>query len=164
MDASPLFESKLTGLELVHRGKVRDNYAIDDGRLLIVATDRLSAFDVVMQDPIPGKGRVLTAISDFWFGRTRRIVSNHLTGEPLSRYVGNPGELAMLEGRAVIVERLNAIARRGRGTRLSRGLGLEGLPEERQGLRHQAARRARAGRQAAGADIHAGDQGAGRRA
>ncbi|MBF8291605.1 MAG: phosphoribosylaminoimidazole-succinocarboxamide synthase [Steroidobacteraceae bacterium] len=109
MDASPLFESKLTGLELVHRGKVRDNYAVDDGRLLIVATDRLSAFDVVMQDPIPGKGRVLTAISDFWFGRTQRIVSNHLTGEPLSRYVGNPGELAMLEGRAVIVERLTPL-------------------------------------------------------
>ena len=109
MDASPLFESKLSGLALVHRGKVRDNYAIDDARLLIVATDRLSAFDVVMPDPIPGKGRVLTAISNFWFGRTQRIVSNHLTGEPLSRYVGNAGELAMLEGRAVVVERLTPL-------------------------------------------------------
>jgi phosphoribosylaminoimidazole-succinocarboxamide synthase len=109
MDASPLFESKLTGLTLAHRGKVRDNYAIDDDRLLIVATDRLSAFDVVMPDPIPGKGRVLTAISNFWFGRTQRIVSNHLTGEALSRYVGNPGELAMLEGRAVVVERLTPL-------------------------------------------------------
>jgi phosphoribosylaminoimidazole-succinocarboxamide synthase len=109
MDASPLFESQLTGLTLVHRGKVRDNYAIDDERLLIVATDRLSAFDVVMPDPIPGKGRVLTAISNFWFGRTQRIVSNHLTGESLSRYVGNPGELAMLEGRAVVVERLTPL-------------------------------------------------------
>ncbi len=109
MDASPLYESSLGGLTLVHRGKVRDNYAIDDGRLLIVATDRLSAFDVVMPDPIPGKGRVLTAISNFWFGRTQRIVSNHLTGEPLSRYVGNPGELAMLEGRAVVVERLTPL-------------------------------------------------------
>ncbi len=108
-DASPLFESKLSGLTLVHRGKVRDNYAIDDGRLLIVATDRLSAFDVVMPNPIPGKGRVLTAISNFWFGRTQRIVSNHLTGEPLSRYVGNSRELAMLEGRAVIVERLTPL-------------------------------------------------------
>ena len=109
MDASPLFESKLTGLTLVHRGKVRDNYAIDDKRLLIVATDRLSAFDVVMPDPIPGKGRVLTAISNFWFARTQRVVSNHLTGESLSRYVGNPGELAMLEGRAVVVERLTPL-------------------------------------------------------
>jgi phosphoribosylaminoimidazole-succinocarboxamide synthase len=109
MDPSPLFESQLTGLTLVHRGKVRDNYAIDDSRLLIVATDRLSAFDVVMPDPIPGKGRILTAISNFWFGRTQRIVSNHLTGEPLSRYVGNPRELAILEGRAVIVERLTPL-------------------------------------------------------
>ena len=109
MDASPLFESQLTGLQLVHRGKVRDNYALDDSRLLIVATDRLSAFDVVMPDPIPGKGRVLTAISNFWFGRTQRIVSNHLTGESLSRYVGNAGELAMLEGRAVVVERLTPL-------------------------------------------------------
>ncbi len=109
MDPSPLSESQLTGLTLVHRGKVRDNYAIDDSHLLIVATDRLSAFDVVMPDPIPGKGRILTAISNFWFGRTQRIVSNHLTGEPLSRYVGNPRELAILEGRAVIVERLTPL-------------------------------------------------------
>jgi phosphoribosylaminoimidazole-succinocarboxamide synthase len=109
MDARPLFESKLTGLALLHRGKVRDNYAIDDRRLLIVATDRLSAFDVVMPDPIPGKGRILTAISNFWFGRTQRIVSNHLTGEALARYVGNTGELAMLEGRAVIAERLTPL-------------------------------------------------------
>ncbi|MFZ2508648.1 MAG: phosphoribosylaminoimidazolesuccinocarboxamide synthase [Steroidobacteraceae bacterium] len=109
MDARPLFESKLTGLALLHRGKVRDNYAIDDRRLLIVATDRLSAFDVVMQDPIPGKGRILTAISNFWFGRTQRIVSNHLTGEALSRYVGNPGELELIEGRAVIAERLTPL-------------------------------------------------------
>ena len=109
MVARTLFESQLTGLALAHRGKVRDNYAIDDTRLLIVATDRLSAFDVVMPDPIPGKGRMLTAISNFWFGRTQRIVSNHLTGEPLSRYIGNPRELAMLEGRAVIVERLTPL-------------------------------------------------------
>ena len=62
-------------MPLVHRGKVRDNYAIGDDRLLIVATDRLSAFDVVLPDPIPGKGRVLTAISNFWFARTRHIVA-----------------------------------------------------------------------------------------
>jgi phosphoribosylaminoimidazole-succinocarboxamide synthase len=88
---------------------VRDNYAIDDTRLLMVATDRLSAFDVVLPDPIPGKGRVLTAISNFWFGRTYRIVSNHLTGEPVSRYVDDPAELAVLEGRAVVVERLTPL-------------------------------------------------------
>ena len=106
MDQSPLFESRLTGLELVHRGKVRDNYAIDDARLLIVATDRLSAFDVVLPDPIPGKGRVLTAISNFWFARTGTVVANHLTDEPLACHISDPSELAMLTGRAVIVRRL----------------------------------------------------------
>jgi len=109
MDLSPLFESRLAGLRLVHRGKVRDNYAIDETRLLIVATDRLSAFDVVLPDPIPGKGRVLTAISNFWFARTRTLVANHLTDEPVARYVGDPAELAMLEGRAVIVTRLTPL-------------------------------------------------------
>ncbi len=109
MDQSPLFESRLAGLPLVHRGKVRDNYAIDDTRLLIVATDRLSAFDVVLPDPIPGKGRVLTAISNFWFARTSKIAANHLTAEPLSRHVTDPSELALLEGRAVIVRRLTPL-------------------------------------------------------
>jgi len=106
MDQSPLFESRLSGLKLVHRGKVRDNYAIDDARLLIVATDRLSAFDVVLPDPIPGKGRVLTAISNFWFARTGTVVANHLTDEPLACHISDPSELAMLTGRAVIVRRL----------------------------------------------------------
>ena len=109
MDQSPLFESRLSGLKLVHRGKVRDNYAIDGARLLIVATDRLSAFDVVLPDPIPGKGRVLTTISNFWFARTRTIVANHLTDEPLSKCLHDPAELAMLEGRAVIVRRLTPL-------------------------------------------------------
>ena len=104
-----LFESRLAGLPLLHRGKVRDNYAIGDDRLLIVASDRLSAFDVVLPDPIPGKGRVLTAISNFWFARTRGIVANHLTGEPVSRYVTDAGELAALEGRAVVVRRLRPL-------------------------------------------------------
>ncbi|MEX1993854.1 MAG: phosphoribosylaminoimidazolesuccinocarboxamide synthase [Steroidobacteraceae bacterium] len=104
-----LFESHITGLPLVHRGKVRDNFAIGDDRLLIVASDRLSAFDVVLPDPIPGKGRVLTAISNFWFARTTGIVANHLTGEPLARHVNDPDELATLEGRAVIVQRLTPL-------------------------------------------------------
>ncbi|MGH8250782.1 MAG: phosphoribosylaminoimidazolesuccinocarboxamide synthase [Steroidobacteraceae bacterium] len=104
--SSALFESRLECLPLVHRGKVRDNYAIGDDRLLIVASDRLSAFDVVLPDPIPGKGRVLTAISNFWFARTRSIVANHLTGEPLALHVADPIERAALEGRAVVVRRL----------------------------------------------------------
>jgi phosphoribosylaminoimidazole-succinocarboxamide synthase len=109
MSSDALFESNLRSLPLLHRGKVRDNYAISDDRLLIVASDRLSAFDVVLPDPIPGKGRVLTAISNFWFARTRHIVANHLTGEPLSRYLPDPAERAPLEGRSVVVHRLRPL-------------------------------------------------------
>lgn len=79
---SVVFESSLPGLERVHQGKVRDVYALDPERLLIVATDRLSAFDVVLPDPIPGKGEILTQISNFWFGRTGHIIENHLLPTP----------------------------------------------------------------------------------
>jgi phosphoribosylaminoimidazole-succinocarboxamide synthase len=107
---SPLVNrTSLSALQKIHEGKVRDIYAIDDRSMLIVTTDRLSAFDVVLPDPIPDKGRVLNAISNFWFERTRHIVPNHLTGKPLSSAVSNPEELAMLEGRAVIVRRLKAL-------------------------------------------------------
>src|SRR5262245_6839287 len=109
MSDDALFESNLRHLPLLHRGKVRDNYAIGDDRLLIVASDRLSAFDVVMPDPIPGKGRVLTSISNFWFGRTRHIVANHLTGEPLANYLPDADEQRLLEGRAVVVRRLQPL-------------------------------------------------------
>src|SRR6187200_3548720 len=109
MTTDALFESKLRSLPLLHRGKVRDNYAVGDDRLLIVASDRLSAFDVVMPDPIPGKGRVLTSISNFWFARTRAIVANHLTGEPLANVVPVSDERAPLEGRAVVVRRLKPL-------------------------------------------------------
>jgi phosphoribosylaminoimidazole-succinocarboxamide synthase len=109
MTQDPMFESRLSTLPLVHRGKVRDNYAIGGDRLLMIATDRLSAFDVVLPDPIPGKGRVLTAISNFWFARMQAIVANHLTGEPLAKYVTDPGEREALEGRAVVVRRLQPL-------------------------------------------------------
>ena len=109
MSQDPMFESRLSCLPLLHRGKVRDNYAIGNDRLLIVATDRLSAFDVVMPDPMPGKGRVLTAISNFWFARTRHLVPNHLTGEPLEQHVPDAAERAPLEGRAVVVKRLRPL-------------------------------------------------------
>lgn len=99
----------LTGLELVHRGKVRDSYAVDDQHLLIVATDRLSAFDVVLPDPIPGKGAVLTEVSNFWFDRTRHIVANHLTGiDPVS-VLPDPGQAPQVEGRGVVVQRLKPL-------------------------------------------------------
>ena len=107
--SAPVFETRLAGLELIHRGKVRDVYALDATRMLLVASDRLSAFDVVLPDPIPGKGRVLTEISNFWFARTSHIVANHLTGLPVDDFVTDPAERAMLAHRAVVVRRLRAL-------------------------------------------------------
>jgi phosphoribosylaminoimidazole-succinocarboxamide synthase len=109
MQTQTVFRTALKGLEKIHEGKVRDIYAVDAGAMLIVTTDRLSAFDVVLPDPIPNKGRVLHQISNFWFARTRHIVPNHLTDRPLASVVKDPGELAMLEGRAGIVRRLQAL-------------------------------------------------------
>jgi len=109
MTADAVFETHLKGLKRIHQGKVRDIYALDERLMLIVATDRLSAFDVVLPDPIPGKGRVLTRISNFWFERTRHIAPNHLTGLPVEGFVTDPGERRMLEGRAVVVKRLKAL-------------------------------------------------------
>jgi phosphoribosylaminoimidazole-succinocarboxamide synthase len=104
-----VYRTQLPGLTRLHEGKVRDIYALDDETLLIVTTDRLSAFDVVLPDPIPGKGEVLNGISNFWFGQTRAIVPNHLTGrDPLS-VVSDAAARAQLEGRAVIVRRLKAL-------------------------------------------------------
>jgi len=99
-----LYESHLESLELVQRGKVRDMYSIGDERLLIVTTDRISAFDVILPDPIPGKGAVLTAVSNFWFDRMRNIVPNHLTATPLSEVL-TPEEAEQVDGRAIIVNR-----------------------------------------------------------
>jgi phosphoribosylaminoimidazole-succinocarboxamide synthase len=106
---SAVFETHLKGLTPLHRGKVRDIYAVDDEHMLIVATDRLSAFDVVMPDPVPGKGRVLNEISLFWFARTGHIIPNHLSGVAIADVVGDPDERAMLDGRAVVVKRLQAL-------------------------------------------------------
>ena len=104
-----VYRTQLPGLTRLHEGKVRDIYALDDETLLIVTTDRLSAFDVVLPDPIPGKGEVLNGISNFWFGNTRAIVPNHLTGrDPLS-VVSDAAARAQLSGRAVIVRRLKAL-------------------------------------------------------
>jgi phosphoribosylaminoimidazole-succinocarboxamide synthase len=105
----PMHESNLRGLERVHQGKVRDIYAIDDRHLLIVTTDRLSAFDVVLPDPIPGKGRVLNTISSFWFARTRHIVPNHLADLPLERAVPDAAERASIADRSMVVRRLKAL-------------------------------------------------------
>ncbi|MET0292893.1 MAG: phosphoribosylaminoimidazolesuccinocarboxamide synthase [Steroidobacteraceae bacterium] len=109
-DSGPtVFETNLSGLELLHRGKVRDVYAIDAESLLIVTSDRLSAFDVVLPDPIPGKGRVLNRISNFWFARTAGVIGNHLIDRPLAEVVPDPAERAQVEGRSVIARRLRAL-------------------------------------------------------
>jgi len=105
----PMHESNLRGLTRLHQGKVRDIYAIDDRHMLIVTTDRLSAFDVVLPDPIPGKGRVLTSISNYWFARTGHIVPNHLSDYPLERAVPDAAERATISDRCMVVRRLKAL-------------------------------------------------------
>ncbi|PPD42946.1 MAG: phosphoribosylaminoimidazolesuccinocarboxamide synthase [Methylobacter sp.] len=104
-----LHQSTLTSLKLLARGKVRDIYDIDDNTMLIVATDRLSAFDVILPDPIPGKGRVLTQVSNFWFNKMRTIIPNHLTGIPLEQVLPDAAEREQIEGRAVVVKKLHPL-------------------------------------------------------
>jgi phosphoribosylaminoimidazole-succinocarboxamide synthase len=111
LDDAPatIYETSLRGLRLLHRGKVRDIYEVDALHLLIVTTDRLSAFDVVLPDPIPGKGRVLHQISEFWFDQTAHLVPNHRSPRPLAELIHDRDELAALNGRASIVRRLEAL-------------------------------------------------------
>jgi phosphoribosylaminoimidazole-succinocarboxamide synthase len=109
MTSGTVFRTALSGLTLLHAGKVRDNYAVDDRSMLIVTTDRLSAFDVVLPDPIPDKGRVLNSISNFWFARTQHLVPNHLSGRELASVVRDADERTLLQDRAMIVKRLKAL-------------------------------------------------------
>lgn len=102
-------EITLTSLPLVNRGKVRDIYAVDDDHLLIVASDRLSAFDVVLPDPVPGKGEVLTALSLFWFDFFRELTPNHLADMPLSEAVPDADERAAITARSMMVKRLEPL-------------------------------------------------------
>ena len=106
---SALFESDLPQLEMINRGKVRDVYAVDDDHMLIVTSDRLSAFDVVLPQPIPGKGEVLTRVSNFWFERTRGIIANHLSDLPLSRAVPDEQQRKKLGERAILVRKLKPL-------------------------------------------------------
>ncbi|HEX7731772.1 MAG TPA: phosphoribosylaminoimidazolesuccinocarboxamide synthase [Rhodanobacter sp.] len=102
-------QSNLPGLELIHRGKVRDVYALDEQRLLMVATDRLSAFDVVLPNPIPGKGEMLTQISNFWFGKTAHLIPNHLLDVPLAEVLPPGTDLALYAKRTVVARRLKPV-------------------------------------------------------
>jgi phosphoribosylaminoimidazole-succinocarboxamide synthase len=103
-----LLKSNLRSLPLLARGKVRDNYAVGDDRLLMVASDRLSAFDVVMGEPIPGKGELLTRMALFWFERLAHVVPNHLTGDDPESVVA-PDERAQVRGRSMLVNRLKPL-------------------------------------------------------
>jgi len=105
----PLYRSELRSLPLLNQGKVRDIYAVGDDHLLIVTTDRLSAFDVILPDPIPDKGRVLHRLSTFWFARTAARIRNHLTDTRLDDVVPDEAERAPLEGRSVVVRRCQAL-------------------------------------------------------
>lgn len=106
--AVPLFETSITSLPLIHKGKVRDIYAVDDQRMLIVTTDRLSAFDVILPTPIPGKGKVLTSVADFWFAKLAHILPNQMTGDAPEAVV-SAAEQEQVAGRAVVVKRLKAL-------------------------------------------------------
>ncbi|MDH3220528.1 MAG: phosphoribosylaminoimidazolesuccinocarboxamide synthase [Gammaproteobacteria bacterium] len=108
MNNDAIFETHIDNLELIARGKVRDIYAIDDDHMLIVATDRLSAFDVVFNEPIPGKGELLTEVSNFWFAKTASLMTNHLTGLDLRDYVGAE-DFQRLKTRSIIVRRLHTL-------------------------------------------------------
>ncbi len=107
--ATTLTQSDLPGLNLVHRGKVRDVFDLGDGRLLMVATDRLSAFDVVLPDPIPGKGEMLCQISNFWFDKTGHIIANHLTHDDVASVLPAGVDAALYAKRAVVTKKLKPV-------------------------------------------------------
>lgn len=104
-----VFESSITSLPLLGRGKVRDIYAVSDEYLLIITTDRLSAFDVILPDPIPSKGAVLTAVSNFWFGKLAHVIPSQLTGIDPETVVATEEERAQVRGRALVVKRLKPL-------------------------------------------------------
>ena len=105
---SALASSQLHSLPLLARGKVRDNYAVGSDRLLMVASDRISAFDVIMSEPIPGKGALLTQMAQFWFDKLGHICPNHLTGQAPESVVA-PDEVAQVQGRSMLVKRLKPL-------------------------------------------------------
>lgn len=104
-----MLQSEIKSLPLLHRGKVRDLYAVDEQHLLIVQTDRLSAFDVILPDPIPGKGEVLTTVSNFWFNKLQHVIPNHLSGIDPESVVKGEAERAQVRGRAFVTKKLKPL-------------------------------------------------------
>ena len=107
--ASALHSSTISNLECIHRGKVRDIYAIDDAHMLIVTTDRLSAFDVILPDPIPGKGTVLNSLSEFWYSKYTDTIPNQTVDMPLASVITDAAELEQVKDHAIIVKRLKPL-------------------------------------------------------
>ncbi len=105
----PLFESNIASLALLGRGKVRDIYAVDADKLLVIASDRLSAFDVILPDPIPDKGHVLTAVANFWFGKLAHVIPNQITGIDPETVVATDAERDQVRGRSIVVKRLKPL-------------------------------------------------------
>jgi len=104
-----LHDTNLTSLPLIHKGKVRDIYDIDDQHMLIVTTDRLSAFDVILPDPIPGKGIVLNEVSEFWFKKLTHLIPNQLSDITLDQVLNNPADCQRLEKRGIVVKKLKPL-------------------------------------------------------
>lgn len=104
-----LHQSNIKSLVLLNRGKVRDIYDVDEDHMLIVTTDRLSAFDVILPDPIPDKGVILTMVSNFWFDKTKHIITNHLSDKSLDDVLPDAAERSMVEGRGIVVRKLNPL-------------------------------------------------------
>jgi len=107
--SAALLQSDIKGLPFLHRGKVRDIYAVGDDKLLVVQTDRLSAFDVILPDPIPGKGEVLTSLSNFWLNKLQHIITNHLTGIPPESVVKTDADRAQIRDRAFVAKKLKPL-------------------------------------------------------
>ncbi len=107
--STPLQQSDIKSLPFLHRGKVRDIYAVGDDKLLVVQTDRLSAFDVILPNPIPGKGEVLTAMSNFWLNKLQHVIPNHLTGIDPESVVGTDADRAQVRGRAFVAKKLKPL-------------------------------------------------------
>ena len=127
---------------LIHQGKVRDSFAIDDRHMLIVASDRLSAFDVVMSDPIPGKGEILTRIANFWFERTAHIVPNHLSGIEVDDVIDDPQAAGTAEAPFSCCEKAETPAPGSHCPRLHHRLRMDRLPADGFDLRHRTSNRA----------------------
>ena len=104
-----LYKSEIKSLSLINSGKVRDIYDVDTDHMLIVTTDRISAFDVILPDPVPGKGAVLTAVSNFWFDRTGHIIANHLSNKKLEEVLPDAAERSMVDGRGIVVRKLKPL-------------------------------------------------------